>query len=222
MAENFNGAQAQAPKKDKGRFFRKILIKLKYTPNIVPLLVLIVGYVVLSLNLLNISETTLYIGKQNMGLYAFVSYLLSILSLVCLLNSFPKREPTKLPFLILTFVLLGLTILMDILYINLVSTRISELKAGVTEAGLTQWAALQANNPTRVSQMLSARTSYVVHIVFVAVGIVLLALLPVIRKLMKKINTRVALDENEHIADISLSDDDDSEGKRSGGKRNQN
>ena len=59
----------------------------------------------------------------------------------------------------------------------------------------------------------------IINIAFEAVCFVLVALLPVIKKALMKINTRVVIEENEHIADIDLSEGDDAEAARAGGKR---
>ena len=219
MAENLKTENMSAPEKDKGKFLRKIIVTLKYRPKILPIIVLVIGFVLLSLNLACISETTLYINRTNMGLYIFVSYLLSVLSLVCLINAFPNREKAKIAFLVLAFVLLAAVVAMDLLYISTVATKLNELQTTTNNAGVTLWQALLDGESARPDQMLSAKTWVTVHMVFECVGIVLVALLPVIKKLMRKINTRVVIEENENIANIDLSEDDDGESKRAGGKR---
>ena len=219
MAENVKTENTSAPKKDKGKFLRKIIVTLKYRPKILPIIVLVIGFVLLSLNLANVSETTLYINRTNMGLYIFVSYLLSVLSLVCLINAFPNREKPKIAFIVLAFVLLATAAAMDALYISTVATKLSELQTTTNDAGVTLWDALLDSGSNRPDQMLSAKAWVTVHMVFECVGIVLVALLPVIKKLMRKINTRVVIEENEGIANIDLSEDDDAEAKRAGGKR---
>ncbi len=219
MAENVKTENMSVQKKDKGKFFRKMIVTLKYRPKIIPVIVLIIGYVLLSLNLANISETTLYINRTNMGLYIFVSYLLSVLSLVCLLNAFPNREKPRIVFIVLAFVLLAVVVTMDALYISTVATKLNELQTTTNNAGVILWEALLNSGSNRPEQMLSAKTWVTVHMVFECVVIVLVALLPAIKRLMRKINTRVVIEENENIASIDLSEGDEAEAKRSGGMR---
>ena len=194
-------------------FFRKILITLKYRTNIIPLLVMLVGFVAFSLKITSVSETTLYIGKSNMGLFIFASYLFSILGLVSLLYSFPKREKPKVFFVVLTFVMLALIVVMDVLYIGKVDLKLSELGSeGIAKL-------IADGRQSVVTNIKSARMALIINIAFEAVCFVLVALLPVIKKALMKINTRVVIEENEHIADIDLSEGDDAEAARAGGKR---
>ena len=209
MADNAKTEKMSAPKKDKGRFFKKIIVTLKYRTHIVPILLLVIGFVVFSLMLTDVSNTTLFIGYSNMGLYIFISYLTSILAFVALSRTFPKREKVKLFFLILSFVLLAVVIFVDVLYLGLINTKIESLGPGGFEA-------LEAKRQAHIS---NARTAVMINIIFDAIVMVLLALLPVIRKLLMKINTRVVFDENANISSIDLSEGDEAEAKRSGGMR---
>ncbi len=179
-------------------FGRKIIIKLKYHPNVLPMLVMIIGFVVFSLNLTNVSETTLAIGKKHMGLFCFVSYLLSILSMVCLLNSFPRREKVKIPFIVLTVIMMTVIIVTNVLYLG----RIAEFYKDVADPS-------KKLNPNaeRLAQIASANVTFIVNIIFEGVALLLLAALPLIKKALGKVNTRVQISENENISSIDISND---------------
>ena len=60
-----NQASAKAKKPE---FFRKILVSLKRRPQMIPFLVLIISFLVYSLNLTHISDTTAKIQGVGMGL----------------------------------------------------------------------------------------------------------------------------------------------------------
>ena len=86
-------------------FFRKQIVNLKRSPQNIPLVVLVVAFLVYSLNLTYISHTTSRIQGSGMGLYGFITMLLSMLSFVCFFNSFPRRKKPNMPMLILMFFL---------------------------------------------------------------------------------------------------------------------
>jgi hypothetical protein len=96
--------------------FRKLLVSLKRRPHMIPLLVFALAFLVYSLNLMNISDTTAKIQGKGMGLCGFATMLFSMLSLVCFLNAFPYRKKTNIPMLILMLVMVGLVIYCDIYY----------------------------------------------------------------------------------------------------------
>ena len=194
-------------------FFRKIMVTLKYRTNIVPMVVMLVGFLVFSLQITSVSETTLYIGKDNMGLFMFASYLFSILAMVTLLNSFPRREKPRIVFIILTLAMIVAVMVMDVLYIGKINAKFAELG----EEGFAKL--IENGRDAIVADMYGARTATIVNIVFEAVCALLIAFLPVIKKLLMKINTRVVFDENANISDIDLSEGDEAESKRSGGMR---
>ena len=178
-------------------FGRKMLVKLKYHPNFLPMLVMFVAFVVFSLNLKSVSGATLYINKDFIGLYQFVSYLLSILSMVALMNAFPRREKVKIPFIVLTFIMIAIIIFTNIMYVSLIDGRFIIHNDGTNPI----------KDPAKITELASAKTSYIVNIVFEVVALILLALVPVIKKVMAKVNTRVQLEENENISTIDISND---------------
>ena len=84
-----------------GEFFRKFLVSLKRKPHMIPLVIMVLGFVYYSFNLTQISNTTALINGPHMGLTEFATMLFSTLSLVCFLNSFPHRKKTNIPMLVL-------------------------------------------------------------------------------------------------------------------------
>jgi phosphoglycerol transferase MdoB-like AlkP superfamily enzyme len=185
---------ANTPTK-KPEFLRKWLVSLKRKPHMIALVVLAVAFVYYSLNLTQISNTTAKIYGNGMGLAEFATMLLSMLSLVCFLNAFPHRKKTNIPMLVLMFIMSGIVIYCDIFY----GSRITE-------------AVTRADNPISAegvnSYISSARNMLHVHTVLVIIGVVLTALLPVYRPLIKKINTSVAVEGNEQMGAIDISGED--------------
>ena len=86
--------------------FRKLLVSLKRRPHMIPLLVFALAFLVYSLNLMNISDTTAKIQGKGMGLCGFATMLFSLLSLLCFLNAFPHRKKVNVPMLVLAFLMM--------------------------------------------------------------------------------------------------------------------
>ena len=169
-------------------FLRKCIVSLKKNPSMIPFAMLIVSFLVFSLNLTAISNTTARIQGPGMGLCEFASMLFSLLSMICLLNAFPKRQKPNYAMLAIIFVFFALIIFSDITYMNKISS--SEIKV--------------------TSNTMFIITSYNVmstHIVLMIVTAITVALEPLFAKLLKLINTRVDIEEAK-VENIELSDEE--------------
>ena len=67
-----------------------------------------------------------------------------------------------------------------------------------------------------------AQSMLMVHIVLVIITIVLIALIPVIGKMLSKIDTSIALAGNDDVTIELVDEDDNAEAARSGGARHEN
>ncbi len=174
-------------------FFRKKIVSLKRNPSIIPLTMLLISFLVYSLNLTAVSNTTAKIQGSNMGLAQFTIMLLSILSMVCMLNAFPRRKKANIPMLVLLFAMIGIIIFCDIHYTNAV------------------WAAVtRATSPividSNTAYILDAYKLLQIHVWLMAASAALVALLPVYSKLLRKINTAVEIEENADMGAIEIHD----------------
>lgn len=117
----------QTKKKQGGpkELWRKFLVSLKRRPQMIPLAVLVGGFLFYSLNLMHISDTTARIQGPGMGLAGFATMLFSMLSFMCFLNAFPYRKKPNIPMLVLMFVLVGIVIFADAYYISAVLTAVT-------------------------------------------------------------------------------------------------
>ena len=79
---------------------RKFLVNLKRNPQYIPLAMAFVAFLYYSLNLTAVSDTTAKIQGNGMGLSQFCIMLFSLLSLVCMLNAFPRRKNANIPMVI--------------------------------------------------------------------------------------------------------------------------
>ena len=175
-------------------FIRKTIVSLKRKPQTIPLLVLAAAFLVYSLNLTHISDTTAKIQLAGMGLSGFCTMLFSLLSFVCFINAYPHRKKTNLPMLALMFLMLGILIFCDTYY-----------------AGRITQAITRADHPI----VVDANTIYIskaydmlmVHRVIVAVGALLTLMVPVLRKLLRRIDTSLPVEESVEMEAITLSEE---------------
>jgi len=171
---------------------RKIIVSLKRKPQTIPGLVIVFAFLLYSLNLTNISDTTAKIQGQGMGLCGFCTMLFSILAFVCFLNAFPHRKKVNIPMLILMFAMFGTIIFCNYTYMDRVTA-----------------ALYRPENPIQ----LTSDTAYIAdaynmlntHSIVLIVAIVLIALLPVYSRLLRKINTSIDVEDNGVMAEIELS-----------------
>lgn len=174
-------------------FFRKKVVSLKRNPQIIPLLMALVAFLVYSFNLTLMSNTTAKIQGTGMGLAQFGIMLLSLLSMVCLLNAFPRRKKANIPMVVLLFIMFAIIIYCDIHYNNAITAALTRASSPIKLDSSTAYIAKAYN-------MLS------VHMVLVIISAALVALLPVYSKLLKKINVSVEVEDNGSMAEIELND----------------
>lgn len=172
---------------------RRFFVMLKKKPDLIPIAALFVSFLVYSLNLTSVSNTTAKIYGPHMGLCSFVSMLFMILSFVCMLGAYPKRQKPKWPIIILMTLLYLCVIAADVIYYIRVETALTRLEnpIKITESTMYIW---------------EAQNLMVTHIVTVAIVIVLMYLEPIYARLIKKINTSVEVDTSE-VEAIELSEE---------------
>lgn len=171
--------------------FRKFLVSLKRNPQNIPLVMLLVTFLYYSLNLTDMSDTTAKIQGTGMGLAQFCIILFSLLSLVCLLNAFPRRKKPNIPMIVLMFVLFAIIIFCDIHYTNAIYAALTRAESPIVLSTATAYIADAYN-------MLNT------HIVMMVISAALVALLPVYSKLLKKIKTSIAVEDNGDMAEIEI------------------
>lgn len=174
---------------------RKFLVTLKRNPQYIPLVMLLAAFIVLSFNLTNISNTTATMNKSGMGLCAFISMLFSILSMVCMLNAFPKRSKPNWPIIIVMLVLFAVMIAVDVIYCIKIYNGVYVDADAIKITSKNYF-------------IVDAQTAVIVHIIFLALTTVCVLLEPWFAKLLKKINTSVEVDDNGEIGVIDISEED--------------
>ncbi len=174
---------------------RKFFVTLKKNPQYIPIASLCAAFLVYSLNLTHISDTTAKIQRNNMGLAAFITMLFMILSFVCMLSAFPKRKKPKISMVIIMTVLYASVIAADIIYLSAINYSFAP----------DYWSTLAYEDKNYI---LIAYDTIIAHIILTAVTIVLVLAEPLIAKLLKKINTSIDVEATDNIATIDISDED--------------
>lgn len=184
-----------APRKGFKEFVRKFFVSLKRSPQIIAMIALAVAFLVYSLNLTSISNTTARINLPNMGQCEFAAMLFSILAFVVFLRAFPKRQKPHKVMLGLLFFMFVLLVFVDIVYL----VRIQEAR-------------LNPDNPliidVNTAYVAVANNTVVAHIVCVGICTLLVATLPLYGKLFKKINTSIDVEGNGEMEVIDISGED--------------
>ena len=175
--------------------FRKFLVALKRKPHMIPLVVLGIAFLIYSLKLTVISNTTARIQGPGMGLCGFVTMLFSMLGLVSFGRSFPHRKPVHKVMLALTFVLFAAVIFADVKYIQAVQNAITREVDPIEVTDATSY----------ITESVSMLRT---HIVALCIGLGLTALLPVYKPMIRKINTNIAVEANQEMGSIDFSGED--------------
>ncbi len=173
---------------------RKTVVSLKRSPSTIPLVMMLVTFVFYSLNLTDVSDTTAKIYGKGMGLSQFCIMLFSLLSLVCMLNAFPRRKKANIPMIALMFAMFGIIIYCDIHYSNMIMQAITRPENPISITKDTKYIA-QAYN------MLNT------HMILVIVSAALVVLMPVYSKLLRMINTSVVIEDNGEMAQLDIQDE---------------
>ncbi|MCD8040859.1 MAG: hypothetical protein LUF82_05105 [Clostridia bacterium] len=209
MAENENVLQPEVEqpeakpakvKKSKGGFkewLRKQTVNLKRKPQNIPFVFYLVACVVYLVALTNFSKcvTQNYGNDQTWSaLCVFGCTLFSLLAIVAYMRIFPKHKKASIPMMVVTYVFTAMLIFFDIVFYNEIT-------------------GLRAINDVSKLPYASADTASlaiaIVHIVLLAIGAVLLATLPLWRKLLMKINTRKEVESAAgNVGEIDLQDAD--------------
>ena len=172
---------------------RKVLVSLKRNPSVIPLVMALVAFIFYSFNLTSMSNSTAKIQGVGMGLSQFCIMLFSLLSLVCLLNAFPRRKKANVPMLVIMFVMFAIIIYCDLHYSNAIIAALNRAESPIVLNETTAYIAEAYN-------MLST------HVVMIGITAALVVLLPVYSKLLRKINTSVDVEDNGDMGEIELND----------------
>ncbi len=170
---------------------RKFIVSLKRNPSTIPLVMMFVTFLYYSLNLTDVSDTTAKIYGKGMGLCEFCIMLFSLLSLVCMLNAFPRRKKPNIPMIVIMFAMYAVIIYCDIHYCNMINVGLARGGIAIT---------------TETMYIPKAYNMLNVHMVMTIVSAALVVLLPVYSKLLRMIKTSVAVEDNGDMGTIEIED----------------
>ena len=188
---------------------RKFLVAVKRKPHMIPLCIMGVGFMWYCLQLTTVSNATATINGSGMGLCGFVTMLFSLLGLVCFGNAFPHRKPVNKIMLIIMIAMFLAVIYADYRYLSTVRIWVyNEFAFGTADSIVSDLSIFETRQIGRIQTKHLINNLLTVHMIMVAFGLVMTALLPVYSKLIKKINTSVKVDENENMTRLDLSGED--------------
>ena len=173
-------------------FIRKSIVSLKRKPETIAMVVLVIAFLVYSLNLTYISHTTARIQGPGMGLYGFITMLLSMLSFVCFTSSYPRRKKPNYLMIGLMFVMFIIIIFCDIKYKGLITSALTRTENPIKEEDYI----------TKAAKALNA------HIIILIIGAALVALRPVYAKMIRSIKTSIEVEDSGNMAAIDIAGND--------------
>ena len=173
-------------------FIRKSIVSLKRKPETIAMVVLVIAFLVYSLNLTYISHTTARIQGPGMGLYGFITMLLSMLSFVCFTSSYPRRKKPNYMMIGLMFVMFAIIVFCDIKYKGLITNALTRAENPIAEEDYI----------TKAAKALNA------HIIILIIGAALVALRPVYAKMIRGIKTSIDVEDSGNMAAIDIAGDD--------------
>ncbi len=174
-------------------FCRKKVVGLKRNPKIIPLLMLFLTFLFYSLNLTKVSNTTARIQGVGMGLCEFCVMLFSLLSLLCLNNAFPRRKKPNIPMIVVMLAMFAIIIYCDIHYLNCITNALTRAESPIVVDEKTKY-------------ILAAQDMFNVHLILMAISTLLVVTLPLYSKLIRKINTRVNIEDNGDLEAIEINE----------------
>ena len=177
----------------KNETLRKFIVSLKRKPQNIAMVALVVSFLVYSLNLTSISNTTAKIQGTGMGFTGFCTMLFSILSFVCFLNSFPYRKKVNVPMLVLMFVMFAIVVGCDWYYLGAITRAITRAESPISV--------------TDFSYEAKAQSVLHAHMILMGVTTVLVITMPVYRKALRKIKTSVEVEDNGKLDAIDISEE---------------
>lgn len=177
-------------------WFRKKVVGLKRSPQSITLLALFITTALWLIWLFTFSRT---IAKNSVvewcGLAVFVNTLISILILALFGNAFPKRKKPNVVFIVMLFVFMAIIIACDVIYY----VQMKNYLYGASNYEESHFAS--------APYMLESLTLAIVHIVLIAICAVLLATLPLYKRLINMINTKKVVATNEIKETIDVEED---------------
>lgn len=210
-------------------WFRKQAVNLKRKPQRIPFLFFVISTVMylIGLNVISPGPVVDFPSQEYLGLSVFVTTLFSILVLVLFMNTFPKRgikykkngkkHSMNYIMLALTFIFVIVMFLMDILYYKQLTGCINgnEAKFFKDIDQARQWSKyipydvelVMLDPKSYKSYLISALNLDVAHMVFLGISAVLLATLPLYKKLILKINTSKVVEGTEIKEAIDTEDE---------------
>lgn len=226
---NTTATETKAKPNKVKEWFRKQLVNLKRKPQNIALLVLAISsiFYLLSLSTLSPGPTQDFSGTTWLGFCIFVNALFSILVLVLYLGIFPKypkvnkktgkKSYISIPKIVLTVLFMAVMIAMDILYYMILigTMKGNEAKFFSTAAEAQKYiqyltpgfdVSTMEGNLNAKPYLLASLSVSIAHIVLVGISAILLATLPLYKKLILKINTSKIVDFNENQEVIDIAD----------------
>lgn len=186
--KKFNGAKFKANLKE---WWRKQIVSLKRRPSRIAFVFVIVTSLIYILSLASFSQAIMgcMLVTDWPGICCFGSTLLSILIFVAYMNSFPKRKKPNVLMIVLVGLFLALMLFFDLMFYIEVSE-------------------YMGNQASVEDYYYTTTTTLIVHMIFIGITAVVMATMPLYKKLILRINTRKEVETTQMKEVIDTTDMD--------------
>ncbi|MCL2702575.1 MAG: hypothetical protein FWE91_03085 [Defluviitaleaceae bacterium] len=166
-------------------YVTKWIVALKRHPHNIPLVMLIICCMIYTFQLTAHSNASMYVSNREIALYVFIITLCSILIIFSFVNAYAKRGKHKPLMLAVVYLLAGLQLFLDAVYLNII-----------------HYETVLRDNPVPVIDDIAASTAGTrTHFIMLALSVLAIITLPVYRKLLQKIKTSIQDDEADYVLD---------------------
>ena len=178
---------------------RRKIVNLKRKPQLIPTVALAISLVYFTMAMQSYSDVVNYSLWPGLGVCYFITVLFCILSLISFITSFPRREKPKYKSIGVSVFMVVAQIVCQILIKSFLSQDVAK--------NVEKYAQTDANKIAALNNLNHCQTVSTVHIVLLAISLVLILGLPVLKKLLMKIDTSIELEVTE-VEAIEVSEDE--------------
>lgn len=173
-------------------YFRKKLVYLKRHPQIIPLILLVISCCIYTFQLTKHSNATMFVINKSIAFNLFVTTLASMLAIFTFVGVKKLNKSALFP-TILTIILVGLQLFLDIYYLKTMhyETVLREVPVPTVNEG----------------SVIPESVAWIwVHVCSLIITLLSIILLPVYKKLLQKINTSINSDQTANTVQTENSD----------------
>lgn len=171
---------------------RNFVVSLKRKPQTIPLVLLVLSCAIYTFHLTEHSNASMYVSSRIIALYVFIITLFSILVIFSFSNAYSRGQKHFKLMMATVFLLLFAQMLLDGLYLDIMF-----------------YETMERENAVPITQDIADSMNYtMLHLGALALSFLSIALLPVCRRLLNKIDTSIEDEEFDSMQEERIVEDE--------------